>query len=234
MTREQRLRYDMLDRVRTFGNVHRDVFPETTGGGRAFAQVSDAVRAIEAHLARRVQARAEARKVKTTTREAVTRAMKALAATGRRAAVGETLVNPFRMPARRSATVVLSTARTFLGAAEQRQARFVELGMAPTFLDDFRALVDGLDEAIRLQRSSRSSRRQADGGLSTALARGMSACRDLDVTVPNVLANDAERLAAWAGARRIDGQRPSGRVKVEATAEPASEATSGPVMEKAS
>ena len=82
------LRYEMLDRVRTFGNANRDAFPEATGGGRAFAVVAEAVATIEAHLTRRVQARAEARKVKSSTRAAVTRAMKAMAATGRRAAPG--------------------------------------------------------------------------------------------------------------------------------------------------
>jgi hypothetical protein len=103
MTREQRLRYEMLDRARTFWNANREAFREDTAGGQAFARVAEAVAAVEAHMAQREQARADARKVKAATRAAVTQAMKAIAATGRRVTVGETSLHPFRMPTRKSA-----------------------------------------------------------------------------------------------------------------------------------
>lgn len=41
------------------------------------------------------------------------------------------------MPSRRSATVVLATARLSMEAAERRKYSFVRLGMPPTFITDF-------------------------------------------------------------------------------------------------
>jgi hypothetical protein len=238
MTKGQRRKYEMFVRVRNFGVVNRDVFPETTGGGQTFAQVAEAVATIEEHLTRREQARAEARKVKATTRAAVTRYMKAIAATGRRVAEREPGTHPFRMPARKSAPVILTTARLFMEAAERRTEKFVGLGMAPTFLADFRKLVDELAQAIALQQDSRGSRRRAQAGIERTLALGFAAVRDLDVTVGNALRDDPIRLAQWDGARRIEGQGSSPAVKIAVVSEPAPELTPAPVlqpvMEKAS
>lgn len=241
MTKAQRLRYEMFVRVRNFGVANRDVFPESTAGGRTFAHVAEAVAAIEEFLARRTLARAEARKVKATTRTAVTRYMKAIASTGRRAAMGEWGTHPFRMPARKSTPVMLTTARLFLDEAERRQEKFIELGMPPTFLRDFQKLIDELALAVSLQHDSRGSRRKAQAGLDNTLSRGFAAILDLDVTVANALRDDPVRFAQWEGARRIDGQAPSSTtVKTAVTTTPAEAEETTPVhalevvLEKAS
>lgn len=237
MTKGQRQKYEVLVRVRNFGTANRDVFPESTAGGQTFVEVAGAVAAIEEFLTRRTQARAEARKVKATTRAAVTRYMKAIAATGRRAADSEWGRHAFRMPTRKSAPVVLSTARLFMEQAERRREKFVALGMAPTFLTDFAALVDDLDKAINLQRDSTGARRNAQRGMEAALAGAWTRLRDLDVIVPNTLVNDPARLAQWEGARRLAGLGSSSSMKTAVTTTPATEDTVPvlqPVLEKAS
>lgn len=218
MTRQQRQRYEMFVRVRNFGAANRDVFPESSEGGQAFTRVAEAVGAFEDHLTQRTRARADARRVRTTTRRAVEDAMKALVATGRRAAKAEPGPHPFRMPRQRSATAVLGAVRVFMEDAERRKDRFVELGMSPTFITDIRRLVGELEQAIGIQHDSRASRSKARAGINDALAGGFDAIHDLDVTVANTLRTDAVRLAQWQGARHVDGQPPSSSKPVAAPA----------------
>ena len=46
MNRNQRFRYEMFVRVRSFGVANRDQFPESSTGGKALALVEAAVAAI--------------------------------------------------------------------------------------------------------------------------------------------------------------------------------------------
>jgi len=212
MTRQQRQKYEMFVRVRNFGLVTRDVFPESSTGGLAFTMVAEAVAALEEHLSRLAVARAEARRIRTTTRRAVADAMRVLTTTGRRVAAAEPGNHPFRMPRQQSAAVVLATARMLLEQAEQRQDGFARLGIPPAFLADFRRKVGDLELAINIQRDSRPSRQKAQAGLETAVARGVEGLRDLDVVVPNAMSDDPVRLAQWEGARHLPSRSSASRV----------------------
>ena len=204
MTREQRFRYEMFVRVSKFGAANRERFPESSKGGRMFALVAAAVEAVEEFFTSRVKASSDAGKVKATTRDGVTRYMRAIAATGRRVAKSESSVNPFRMPARRSAASLLASARLFQREARMREAVFVEFGLSPGFISEFGTLVDELEQAVDVQLVSRSALRKARAGLETTLADGLEVIRDLDVTVANVLHDDPVGLAEWRGARQIE------------------------------
>lgn len=205
MDKSQRVRYEMSARVRNFGLANSEVFPESSAAGQVFALVAAAVAAVEGFLTERETARAEARKVKAHTRGAVANYMKALAATGRRVARAETGTNPFRMPARKSAPVILAKARFFMGEAEKRKAQFIRLGMPENFVEEFRVLVGNLEHAVQSQQDGRASLRKTQAGIETALKQAHDAILDLDVIVANVLRADPVRLAHYEGARRIEG-----------------------------
>jgi hypothetical protein len=195
----------MFVRVSEFGTANREAFPETSTGGQVFAEVASAVAAIEDHMKKRVVARAEAQKVKSATRAAVMEYMKAIARTGRMLAVDESEANRFKMPTRQSAAAVLSTARAFIQEAEARQAEFIRFGMPETFISDFTKLVNTLEAAVNVQLNSRTLRHRAQKGIEAALADGLTATRTLDVVVTNQLREDPVGLAAWHGARHIEG-----------------------------
>ena len=213
MKRTQRQKYEMFVRVRNFGTTNRDVLTESTPAGQKFAQLAAVVATIEDQLVRRAQARAEARKVKIATRRSAMDFMKAMASTGRQAADEETGVHPFRLPVRRTFAEVLTTARLFMEEAERRKEKFVELGMAPTFLTDFGAVVEGLEAAVGTQPDSRGARQKAQASIEASLARGMKLVGQLDVTVANALRSDPARLAQWHGARHLSYPSSAGDTK---------------------
>jgi hypothetical protein len=206
MERKQRFKYEMFVRVRDYGKTQSALFPESSMGGQMFARVAAAVAAIDDHLTRRVVAQAEARKVKAATRAAMFTSMKTLALIARRVTRPEPGANPFRMPRRRSLKVEISTALAFIGEAEKRQEQFLRFGLPPTFISDFRMLVDELQQAVDVRLNSKTGRREAQAGIATALAEGLEVIRDLDAYVTVATRDDRVRFAAWQSARHIEGQ----------------------------
>ena len=209
MTRNQRFKYEMFVRVRDYGTAHTELFPESSTGGQTFAQVTATVAAIDEHLKNRVLATAEARRVKAATRAAVFDYMKTIALAARRVTRRETGTSPFRMPRRRSFKVEISTARAFIEEAERRRDQFLRLGLPETFISDFRARVDALQQAVDVRLNSKTMRRQARAGIQTSLAEGLEAIRDLDAIMAIATRQDHVAFAAWQSARRIEGQRTS-------------------------
>ncbi|MEZ5292450.1 MAG: hypothetical protein R2745_15320 [Vicinamibacterales bacterium] len=183
MTRQQRFKYEMFVRVRDFGAAHATLFPEATKGGQAFARVVAAVAAIDKHAKNHVIGRAEARRIKTETREAVFESLKTIAAAARRVTRVEPSVSPFVLPPHRSLGAELATARAFMEAAATRQSEFEQFGLPSTFISDFRTAVDRLQQAADVRLSSKTVRRKAQAGIATTLAEGLDAARDLDVIV---------------------------------------------------
>jgi len=207
MTREQNFQYEMFVRVRDYGIAERDLFPESSTGGLAFARVTAAVAAIDEALKNRALASRTAVAVKAETREALFDYMKDVAQCGRRVTRTEPGRSPFRMPRRRTLAVGLSAARAMIEEARKRQDQFVELGLPPALISDFQELVDRLQYAVDYRISGEALRRQAREGLKTALAQGLDVIRDLDVVVMMATRQDPTEFAVYQSARYIEGPR---------------------------
>ena len=206
MDRQQRFRYEMFVRVRDFGATRQELFPESSRSGEAFRRVAAAVAAIEEHRKDHVVGTSEARRVKAATRAAVFDYMKTIALAARRVTRPDSRENPFRVPRQRNLERELATARAFIEEAEKRQAEFVGFGLPSTFISDFRALVDTLQQAVNLRLGSKTVRREASAGTRTAMKQGLEAVRDLDALVTIATREDPTTFAAWTAARRIEGQ----------------------------
>jgi hypothetical protein len=209
MNRKQRYKYDMFVRVRDFGIANRERFPESSTGGVMFGQVTAAVAEIDEHLKRRILGQIEGRRVKPLTRATAFNYMKVIAKAARRVTRGEGVVNPFKMPPRRTLKAELATARVFIEEATPRSEAFIRLGLPSTFISDFTALVDELQAAVDTQISSKTVRGKAQAGIAAAFARGLEIIRDLEVVVEAATQDDPALAAAWHTARHIEGQHSS-------------------------
>lgn len=211
MTRAQRFRYQMFVRVRDFGAAHTLLFPEQSKIGQAFARVAEEVTAIETHGKDHVVGTAEARRVKAATRAAVFNYMKTLALAARRVTRPDVKENPFRLSRGRNLARELATARAFIEQAHTRQDEFIEFGLPTTFLSDFTALVNNLQQAVDGRLGSRARRSKALAGIRNAIARGTEVIRDLDALLAIALRDDPDTYAAWSAVRRIEGLASSSR-----------------------
>jgi hypothetical protein len=207
MTRTQRYQHESLVRGRDFGIAHVGVFPASSPGGIKFAQLAELVASIDEHMKNRVLGHAGTRGVDPTIRAKVFDYMRTLAQAARQMSRQRRSQVPFVLPRRRRLKVEVATSRAFLEAAETRQADFVGMGLPETFLGDFKALVDALDQAVDGRLTGKTMRWQARAGIADALRKGMQLLGDLDVIVAVVAREDEVVRATWRVARRVEGQK---------------------------
>lgn len=205
MTRQERLQYEMLLRVRDFGTAHRQQFPDETMGGKAFRAVSDALPRIQAHATTKVLTAEEGTKAKAAARETMVAQMMAIARTARlmaKRAPGSDAV--FHVPDQGPDTALLTAARAFIREGQKAIDRFVLLGLPKTFVANLQEATDAFEQAVHGRRVGRSGLAAAQAGIKTALAEAMDAVHTLDVVVSNTLENDPVTLAVWKRDRRVN------------------------------
>ena len=81
----EKLRYEMLLRVRDFGSEHQSLFPATSAAGQAFTTVVEAVAAIEDQAANRLVTAQAGKKARAVARQDVAGRLAAIARCARRA-----------------------------------------------------------------------------------------------------------------------------------------------------
>jgi hypothetical protein len=203
MTRKERVRYEMLQRVRDFGAAHRDLFPEASAAGEAFTVITRAVADIETDLDRKRVVSANGRRAMAVMRDAILTHMRVVARTARGMKAASAVHLTLRLPDRRSDAHVLSGARTFILQAEANQTELVRLGLPTTCLSELREATDALAHALTERHLGRSGTAAAQAGISAAIAAGSAAARTLDILVPNAVEHDPELFAAWRRDRRV-------------------------------
>jgi hypothetical protein len=197
----------MFARVRDFGEVHRDLFPESSEGGQAFATVAAAVAKLGTHARSKLSSTRDGRQAKVAAREALRDRLDAIMRTAR--AIAEKTPgfdDPFHLPRKQDDESLLLACPLFLDEAEAKKARFVGHGFSETFVTDLKAFVDRYEQAVRSVSSARERTKVARKGIVAAQLAGLAAIRQLDVIVVNQLGHDPEALAHWEEARKVEYQ----------------------------
>ena len=214
MTKSERVRYEMLLRVRDFGNEHHELFPELSAGGQAFAQVAQATARIGAHATRKPLTAADGREAIVASRALLLERLRLVVRTARGIRKAEGVnANPLRMTRRVSDDVRIQTARRFLDVAEERRDdglvrdQLVRLGLPVTCLAELRQAADDLEAALSARRGGRRGVASAQAGIASALADGLAAVHTLDIVVPNAVESNPEVFAAWKRDRRVVERR---------------------------
>jgi len=205
MTRKQTRQYEMLQRVSTFGQAHRTLFPSDSVGGQAFDTLAASVRRLsEQAVSKRTSARGGSG-----SRRAAREDLLHRLETVRRGARGIALDipgfdDPFREPPPRSDQGLLTTGRAFVTAAEAAKDRFVAYGMPESFLTTLRAQVDAFEQGAMAREVGRDHHTAARAGIDEALADALGRVRRLDYIVASRVQDDPVTLAVWKRDRRIE------------------------------
>jgi len=214
----ERRQYQMLLRVRDFGDSFGGRFPPSSVARDNFAAVAAAIKELDAqdvaHMSASLSARAER---KDAARQALLARLQAISLTARvlrQDASG--LVEQFEVPAAAADQTLLTAGRKFARDAEAFSSQFIAHGMPATFLADLNALVDRFESALRERGLGSEARRAASLTTKALLASGLAAVRSLDAVVNNHLGDDEVARAVWARERRVVYPR-----RTEATPAPA-------------
>jgi hypothetical protein len=197
----------MVTRVRDFGVVEAASFPATTLGGELFAQVGAAATELAAHVARRISGSSDARQgtaSKAVAREALRAALEMIRRTVRAMSVTMPgLDAKFRIPRNMTDQELLSTAQAFALDAAPLKADLIRYALPADFLADLDGHIEAFASAISIQHTGRGRQVSATAGIDDALARALSAVRQLDAIVRNTFHDDPQKLAAWESARHV-------------------------------
>jgi hypothetical protein len=201
----ERRQYEMLVRVRDFGESYGERFPASTVARENFAAVAAAIKELDAqdvaHLAASLSARAERKDM---ARQVLLARLQAVSQTARVLRQDNSaLVQQFEVPAPATDLTLLNTGRKFVRDAEGLSSHFIAHGMPVTFLTDLNALVDRFDSALRDRGLGREARRAARLSTRATVAAGLAAVRSLDAIVNNHLGDDEVTKAVWTRERRI-------------------------------
>ena len=205
MYAEDRRRYEMLRRVRDFGASYGHLFPESSLAPKVFAVVNRAVGEIEARDMAETTASESAR---ATRKKDARRALQERLLPLVRTAQGMADADPafrgqFVIPKRADDQQLVAIARQCLQRAAPMAEQFVAHGMSPTFVSDFKPLIEELESALRDRGMSRDQLVEARACIRQALANGFTALWQLDLIVNNQLASNPGALEVWKRSRRV-------------------------------
>ena len=198
-------RYEMLTRVSKFGETHRELFPESSLGGRAFAVVAAAVAELTEHSRVRTSKRRMGQGARRTAREALIPQLEAIVRTARVIAVESPgFDDPFYLPRRGSDQSLLTAGRSFVHDAQAHTAEFVSHNLPETFVTDLEERVEEFERSVRGLEAGRDGEAAARAATEVAFASALAAVRKLDVLVVNQLRADPVTMAVWERDRRVD------------------------------
>ena len=137
------------------------------------------------------------------------------------------LADKFWLPDTHTDQALLTAARLVARDAEDYKAEFVAHALPKTFLADFSAALEKLEQALHDRDAGRDDHLAARASIDAALASGWEAVRKLDVLVANRLHDDPVTMAVWERDRRVE-HASRGRSAATAPAAAASPPTAAP------
>ena len=208
MNADERRRYDMLVRVKQFGDDNAADFPAGTVAATQFAKVDAEVASTESKGASQAVGFGQAAQeydVKGTARENLRELMSEITRTARSMEYAfDGIHEKFRMPRNRNDAELLNTARAFAIEAVQYNADFQAYGLAATFIADLTAAADAFEAAFSTTAQATAQHVAATAETAEHIRQGMIAVRTLDGIVKNKYANNVGKLAAWISASHVE------------------------------
>jgi hypothetical protein len=194
-------------RVQRFTSERAPSFPAGSLGAEMCEEINGVVQSLNDALASQTSGLNSAQQA-TAAREAARQTLRAdvqaMTRTARAMALDTPgLENKFRFPRSGSDQALLAAARAALGDAVPFKAEFIRHGLPETFIDDLRAHIADLEQAMGEQNTGRGAHVTATASIEPTIERGMNAMRKLDAIVRNKFRDDPAALAAWESARHM-------------------------------
>src|SRR4051794_36910378 len=193
---QDRRRYDMLIRLRTFAATHGQLFPTTSTAPEAFAAIGEAITQLTAlDVAERAASEAARAERKDTARRALVDTLTRAGFTARVLAMThEDLTARVVLPLPSDNVLLLTLARQFAAAAAPCAEQFAAHGIPITEVE---TRLTALEEALQERGMRLDDRVKARAAIEAVFRRAMHAVKTLDVTVANCLGGDPVTLAVW-------------------------------------
>ena len=219
---------EMLRRTRQYGQQREAAFPANSRAHELYVVVGTSIVNMQRYSAEQAvhaHAYSERSAQKNLADDALHESMEAISRIARsmsRSFPGAT--EKFRLPSKRDGETWLAYARGFSTEAVPFQEEFVRRGMAPDFIDDLKARILAVEQAVASQAQAWAARVAATAGLGEAAQQGLEAVRELSPIVRNMYKDNEAELASWESASHVERapRRPETQTTPPAPAPPGS------------
>ena len=203
---KQRRQYEMLLRVRDFGQTHGHVFRATGMAPELFRSINTAVDELAATAVAKASAAVSSRAdEKRRARQHLAALLVKVSQLARVLRARGQTVPCFMLPASRCDHELLTVARHFARTAAAFDADFSGHGMGPTTIA---AAANAFARAMSERRAGRAGHTAALVRIKELLASALLDVRRLDLIISTELADDAVVTAVWKQARHVGAVRP--------------------------
>ena len=204
-------RFKMVVRVLGFLLENPIEFPKGSHGPQLVDQLQKAVAELQElsgeHISQITDARASTGR-KSEARRSLVETMDAISLSAEGIAVTTPgLEGKFQLIRGASNSVLLSRARSFAVDAEAMRDDFVRFAMAPTFVNDLKARIAALEQAIAEQTASTGSHISTTASIDDKMQAALDILTQLDPVVSNTLAGELARKRRWKWLRRVEPAR---------------------------
>ena len=199
---------EMLVRVRQFMLSRIAAFPAGSPGHDLYVVVDASIKSME-RLSADQALHAHAGREKTAQKKIADDALRAIMEAMFRTARSMSKRSPgveekFRLPSRKDGQTWLAFARAFATEAEPLAEEFVSRGMPPDFIDDLKARILAVEQALDARAQKEAEQVAATAGIAEAAEQGLEAVREFSIIVRNVYAGSEAELAAWESASHVE------------------------------
>lgn len=198
---------DMLKRAHRFilDNPIEPPMPLLTAAHADLVAASDALEAAASTQVAGSDKNAGGVDVRVTTARDLREYLKALSRTVDTLEEANPGITPtFRLPRTGSYPALIAKAHSVIAAATPLQASFVAAGLPNTFLTEVQTLLTAFEAATSKKQSGGITRTGGTADLDAKASDGVRAAKKVDVYVRNHFRGNAEKIAAWTHARRIE------------------------------
>ncbi len=200
-------RFEMLARVREFGDAHRELFPAGSRCADLMTTVEAAVEEISAQFTAQQAGSGVARtgaSNRAALRERVRERLNAMRRSAREIAIELPGVDgQFRFPRSNGDQALIGAARSFVERAGPLRPQFSRQMLDADFFAALEFDVEAFEQALSDQRRGRDTRTTATVAIAGAIDRGAKSVRSLDTLILNRYGGEQTVLAAWRSARRV-------------------------------
>ena len=199
---------DTFVRVRQHGLVRAAAFPANSRGHELYAAVDTSLKNMQKQTAAQAM-HANAAKGKTAQKRVADKVLRDLMETISRTARSMSREFPgakekFRLPSKNDGETWLVFARDFSTEAVSFEEEFVRRSMAPDFIDDLKARILVVEQALDARAQKEAEQVAATAGIAEAAEQGLEAVREFSIIARNVYAGSEVELAAWESASHVE------------------------------
>ena len=205
MTGTERRQFEMLVRVRNFGNTHPSLFASSPAAQKTFEALGATIDELTITDGRKLSAKASARgDRKAVARRALKDLLRRISVLARNLSAEGRTMPAFELPRSKSDVSLLTAARQFAVDAVPIDAELSAHGMGATRIA---AMTDAFAAAVNDQGMGRSEHVRSTARLRDLVASGVRAVQRLDLVIGNELGHDNGVQAEWTQLRRLEDPR---------------------------